>query len=62
MTLFYRAFIETIISFSLVVWFGCVSVKHKNSLNQIVKCASKLIGEPQLHPTSMYAAVVSHGY
>jgi len=54
MTLFYKSFIETIISFDLVAWFGCVSVKHKNNLNQIVKWSSKLTGESQLHPMTLY--------
>ena len=43
MTLFYHAFIKSIVSFSLVSWFGSVSVKSRNSLNQVVKLSSKLI-------------------
>ena len=54
MTLFYHAFIESILSFSLVSWFGSLSVKHKNSLNQIVKWSGKLIGESQPNPLSLY--------
>ncbi len=34
MILFYRAFIESVMSFSLVSWFGSLSLKNKNSLNQ----------------------------
>lgn len=37
LTLFCYAFIESIMSFSIVVWYGSLSVKNKNSLNQIVK-------------------------
>lgn len=42
MILFYRAFIESILSFCLVSWFGNVSLKNRNSLNQIVKWSSRL--------------------
>ena len=40
MTMFYRAFIESILSFSLVSWFGHTSLKGRNALNQIVKWSS----------------------
>ncbi|KAK0152128.1 hypothetical protein N1851_006493 [Merluccius polli] len=42
-------FIESVISFSLVSWFSNLPLKNKNSLNQIVRWASRLIGEPQLN-------------
>ncbi len=54
MILFYRAFIESLLTFSLVSWFGNLSVKNKNSLSQIVRWSSKLIGESQLSPASLY--------
>ena len=54
MILFYRSFIESILSFSLASWFGNVPLTHKNRLYQIVKRSSKLIGESQLHPSSLY--------
>lgn len=44
MNLFYHAFLESVLSFALVSWFGNLSVKNKNSLNQIVKWSSKLTG------------------
>lgn len=40
MTMFYCAFIELFLSFSLMSWFGHVSLKEKNALNQIVKWSS----------------------
>jgi len=49
MILFYHAFVESVLSFSLVSWFGNLSLKNKNSLNQIVRWASKIIGESQLN-------------
>ncbi len=54
MTMFYRAFIESVLSFSVVSWFGHISSKERNALNQIVKWFSRLIGEVQLSPASLY--------
>ena len=54
MVMFYRAFIESVLSFSLVSWFKHTSLKDKNSLGLVVKWASRLIGEPQLYPASLY--------
>ena len=54
LTMFYRCFIESVISFSLVCFYGNLPLKNKNSLNQIVRWASKLIGEPQLNVESLY--------
>ncbi len=52
--LFYRTFIESILSFSLVSWFGNLTLKDKNSLNQVIKWAGRLIGEPQLTMSALY--------
>ena len=46
MTFFYHAFIELVLLFTRAAWFGTLSLKNKNSLNQIVKWSSRLIGEP----------------
>lgn len=56
--LFYRAYIESVLSFTLVSWYGNLSVKNRNSMNQIVKWASKLIGEPLLTPALLYTRQV----
>ena len=54
MSLFYCAFIESILTFSLASWFGKISLKNKNSLNKIVKWSGKLIGEPQPNMEALY--------
>ena len=54
MIMFYRAFIESILSFSLMAWFGNLTLKSRNSLSQIVKWSSRLIGEPQLNLETLY--------
>lgn len=54
LTLFYRAFIEPVLSFSLVAWFGSLTLKDKNRLTQIIKWSNRLIGNPQLSMDSLY--------
>ena len=44
MILFYRAFIESVISFSVICWFGNLGVRQKNALNGVVRGASKVVG------------------
>ncbi|XDV19391.1 hypothetical protein PO909_024874 [Leuciscus waleckii] len=58
LSMFYRAFIESVLSFSLVSWYGNLTLKSRNSINQIVKCSSRLIGEPLLNPASLYTRQV----
>lgn len=41
---FYPAFIESVLSFSLLSWFGFLSVNNTNSLNQTVKWSNRLTG------------------
>ena len=45
MILFYRSFIESVISFSIICWYGNLGVKQKNALNGIVRGAGKIVGE-----------------
>lgn len=52
---FYHAFIESVLWFCSVSWFGNLSLKNKNCLHQIVKWSSKLIGKSQLNPESLHA-------
>ena len=44
MKMFYSAYIHSAITFSIVCWFGNLSIKDKNSLGKIVRMASKIIG------------------
>ena len=41
---FYRSVIESILTFSIIVWYGNISESQKGSLDKIVKIASKIIG------------------
>ncbi len=47
MELFYKSYIEPVLSFSISCWFGNLSVKHKNALNRIVTLSGKIIGKEQ---------------
>ena len=44
LTRFYRAVIESVLSFSITVWFGRASQDEINQIESVVKYASKLIG------------------
>ena len=41
---FYRATIESILSFSITVWYGNTTVQNRLQLNRIVHTAEKIIG------------------
>ena len=41
---FYRSVIESILTFSITVWFGNASGKDKDKMNRIIKTASRIIG------------------
>ena len=43
MTLFYRDFIESIL-FSIVCWYGNITIRDRNALTTIVNMASKIAG------------------
>jgi len=57
-SLFYHAFIESVLSFALAAWFGKLTLKNKNLLNQVVKWSSRLIGEQQPNVESLYTKQV----
>ena len=44
---FYCSFIESLLTFSSVCWFNSLSMKDRNSLNNIVNVCSKIIGAKQ---------------
>ena len=47
LTLFYKSFIESVLSFSFICWFHSLGVKNRNSLQRIICIASKITAEPQ---------------
>lgn len=51
---FYRCFIEAILTFSFICWYGNLSVRSKNVLNRVVKVCSKIVGERQSSLNVLY--------
>ena len=51
---FYRAFIQSVIGFACVCWYGSLSVSDKNTLQKQVNMCSKLIGKKQESVNSIY--------
>ena len=47
LTLFYKSFIESVLSFTFICWFHSLGVKNWNSLQRTVCIASKITAEPQ---------------
>lgn len=47
MVLFYRSYIESVLSFSLLCWFGNLNTKSTNALNKVVNTSNKILGVPQ---------------
>lgn len=41
---FYQSFIESLLTFSFICWFGGLSVKDKKCLNDIIRVCSKITG------------------
>ena len=41
---FYRAVIESILTFSIILWFDSITVSQRNKLNRIVNTARKITG------------------
>ncbi len=41
---FYRAVIESMLTFSLIVWFGSSTAQQRSQINNITRVASKMIG------------------
>ena len=54
MTLFYQCFIESVLTYCCVAWFGCLTLSSKNKLVRLVKIASKVIGVQQAQLQDIY--------
>ena len=51
---FYRCFIESILTFGFLSWYGGLSVSNKNVLERVVKVSSKVIGVRQTGLNELY--------
>ncbi len=54
MSLFYKQFIESVLSFCIVAWFGNLNLSNKNRLGSLVKVACKIISVNQIGPTEIF--------
>ena len=52
--MFYRAYIESVLTFSFLGWFGSLSVKNKTVLARVVNVCSKIVGERQASLNELY--------
>ena len=59
--LVYRSLIESILTFNIVMWYGNLSVKHRDLLARVVNMASKVVGRQQLQLCELYPAA-AEGY
>jgi len=54
MILFYKSYIESVLTFSMLCCYGSLGVKAKTALVRIVNTSSKILGVQQSHPTDQY--------
>ncbi len=45
MTLFHQSFIESVISYCVIVWFDYIRSTGRNRMTKLIKTASKVIGD-----------------
>jgi hypothetical protein len=55
---FYRCFLESVLTFGLMCWFGGLCVKNRNVLDRVVKVCGKIVGEKQKSLTELYESRV----
>ena len=54
MRIFYKSYIESVLSFSMICWYGNLNVKDKASLAKVVKAGDKIIGAKQSSLADLY--------
>ena len=52
--MFYKSFIQSVLMFSFICWFGNIRQKDKNNLQRIVNISSKVTGMKQSTLTVLY--------
>ena len=58
MLTFYRVTIENVLTFSITVWFGFITVKEKLRLNRVVKTAFRIISRQKPPQSSIIISAV----
>ena len=50
----YRSFVESILTFSFICWFGSLNLKNSKNLDRIVKQCSKIVGQQMNNLSDLY--------
>ncbi len=45
--LFYRSFVESVVIFSLICWYGSITLKQNNSISRLISVSSCVTGSKQ---------------
>ena len=56
--MFYRCFVESVLTFSFMCWYGGLSVRNKSRLQKIVNVCGKIVGEKQESLCQLYESRV----
>ena len=51
---FYKSFIESVLTFGFMCWFGGLSVRNKNILDRVAKVCGKVVGVKQVGLNELY--------
>ena len=51
---FYRCFLESVLTFGFLAWYGGLSVKNRNVLERVVRVSGKVIGKKQMSLSELY--------
>ena len=52
--MFYRCFVESVLTYSFLCWYGSLNVRNKNVLARVVNVCSKIVGTRQASVNELY--------
>ena len=55
----YRAFVESVLTFSFTCWYGCLTVTEKKKLDSVVNECGKIVGVKQTSLAELYSTRVT---
>lgn len=58
MPLFYKSCIESVLTFSIMCWYGNLNIKAKNSISKIVELSGKILGAQQSPLSELFSRQV----
>ena len=54
MNIFYKTFVQSILTYNFICWYGSLTVQNRNKLFKIVNTAGKICGLPFENLTEIY--------